>query len=89
MKKDDLKKQDEKIYFEKVWLLLQIKDFLIEKGINAGDICEFDDYLVIYTDEKYHYDYIIDEIKDLNLDSIKIDDGSDKSSLISLKGGSI
>ena len=82
--KKDLIKQEEKIYLEKVWLLLQIKDFLIEKGINDRDICEFDDYLVIYTDEN-GYDYIIDEIKDLNLDSIKIDDGSDKSSLISLK----
>ena len=43
MKKDDLRKQDEKIHFDKVWLLLQIKDFIIEKGINAGDVCEFDD----------------------------------------------
>ena len=85
MKKDDLIKQDEKIHFDKVWLLLQIKDFLIEKGMNAGDVCEFDEYLMIYTDEKYNYHCIIDEIKDLNLDSIEIDDSSDKASLISLK----
>ena len=38
MKKDDLIKQDEKIHFHRVWLLLQIKDFIIERGINAGDV---------------------------------------------------
>ena len=85
MKKDDLIKQDEKIHFHKVWLLLQIKDFIIERGINAGDVCEFDEYLMIYTDEKYNYHGIINQIRDLNLDSIEIDDSSDKASLISLK----
>ena len=85
MKKDELIKQDEKIHFHRVWLLLQIKDFIIEKGINAGDVCEFDEYLMIYTDEKYNYYGIINQIRDLNLDSIEIDDSSDKASLISLK----
>jgi hypothetical protein len=85
MKKNDLIKRDEKINFDKVWLLLQIKDFLIEEGIKSNDVCEFDSYLMIYTDEKYNYYDIINQIRDLNLDSIEVDDSSDKASLISLK----
>ena len=50
MKKDDLIKQDEKIHFHRVWLLLQIKDFIIERGINAWNVykpteLEFMDYI--------------------------------------------
>ncbi len=86
MKKDDLIKQDEKILFAREWLLLNLQDYMLERGINHDDIFLSElDYIMVKTDENYNNHAVIEKIRECNLESIEIDDSSDKASIISLK----
>ena len=96
MNKKYLKKNDDELIKMKCKLLLDIKKYLINEGIIEDNI--FVDYnwrndywstcdsiLTIDTDENCSNIAILEGLEELNLESILIDSGSDKTTTISLK----
>ena len=80
-------KKDIQINNLKTEFMLDIRDYLINKGINKDDIyfCSFEYWLDIATDENWTNWAILEDLKEMVLKSIFIDDKSDKSTLIELK----
>ena len=80
-------KKDIQINNLKNEFMLDIRDYLINKGINKDDIyfCSFEYWLDVSTDENWTNWAILEDLKEMVLKSIFIDDKSDKSTLIELK----
>ena len=87
MNKKYLKKNDIKLIKMKNKLILDIKAFIINKGIPDDDIDfdRWDNTLSIWTDERWNNWYILEGLKELHLESVEINSSSDKSTEISIK----
>ena len=84
---NELIKKDIQINNLKTEFMLDIRDYLINKGINKDDIylCSFEYWLDIATDENWTNWAILEDLKEMVFKSVFIDDSSDKSTLIRLK----
>tara|TARA_R100001530_G_scaffold40523_1_gene31112 strand:+ start:443 stop:733 length:291 start_codon:yes stop_codon:yes gene_type:complete len=87
IKMNELIKKDIQINNLKTEFMLDIRDYLINKGINKDDIyfCSFEYWLDIATDENWTNWAILEDLKEMVFKSVFIDDSSDKSTLIRLK----